>query len=1129
MSFSSNTNIASLQAQSYINNTSNFQSKTISRVTSGLRIVNSGDDAAGLAIANGLRSDQTVLTQGIRNANDGLSQLQIVDGGINNISKLLDRARSLATQSASGTFTGSRTVLNNEFSSVLQEIDRQAQTIGLNTGGSFARSLSVFIGGGRTSNGITSTANGSVSVDLSTSTVDSQSLGLKGVQARGAAGTDIGTGSATTSLSQILANTTNANSQAAANTTRFTLRGPGFSGGGVDITVNTNGVGGTSDLVARINSSIDTAGAAGTQLATALKNANIKASVVTDSAGRQQIAFTSPTTAFQVEAGDRTANALLGNFERNAIATGTNTAVSVNTNGGTNGSLQLKFNGGATQTFTLADNNAGGSTSKGSIVAQLNANSSFAASAVASLDGNQVVIRSKTNSASSQIEVVQTGLSDNLGLTGLNVTAANASTGADVQVKVQGSQAVPSGGVYVAAGASGATETITTSNNALSFTVAGTTQAITLTSGVNLTKQQIANDINTSIAAGALNNKLRASVLSDGQTLVFTALNAGETVTVNTPVANSANTDLGLTGGTEATSNVFLNSDTIRVRIQGGSLDSPVEISLNQTTAGSTTVQSVLTDLTSRVTNNSQLQAAGITLSSVAAGNNLVFKSASGETFQVAVSGDSENKLGFGSFVINASNQFDYSTITSGSALTPAFDRAYSTQTATLEVSLNGGASSGNAINVTQLADRAILTGSARGAGATGAAAAGNLVFTVNGTTVTTAVANTEALDTVVANINTAIAGVPAAAGTVAELTGSGASTAIRIRSAQGANALVISAASTAATLTDLGLTANSSSTGNSVATVRQDLADQINTAISGDAELRNAGLRATIEAGGELTIASSNGTNFRVQSFSSQSLDLGFGLKGASYTGSTTAGAPVAGATVNSGGADQSQSLTFNPILYGADDQAISITASDAQGVKQSLSVTLRNDATGRSGSSIDEAVKTINDSLQQSNNVTLKRIFAVKENTGGSENIRFLSTVKGFEVSIGATAGGTGFTQPSSGIDKSAVVGTGANSSIDTQAAAESAVEALADAIATLGNAQAVVGRGQNQFSFAVNLAQSQLTNLAASESRIRDADLAQEAANLSKAQIQLQAGIAALAQANSAPQQVLSLLRG
>ena len=113
--FSVNTNIASLQSQQFLRVNSDLQQKTIGRVSSGLRILSSGDDAAGLAIANGLRSDQAVLSQGIRNANDGLSQLQIIDGGINNISKLLDRARTLATQSASGTFTGSRAVLNSEF------------------------------------------------------------------------------------------------------------------------------------------------------------------------------------------------------------------------------------------------------------------------------------------------------------------------------------------------------------------------------------------------------------------------------------------------------------------------------------------------------------------------------------------------------------------------------------------------------------------------------------------------------------------------------------------------------------------------------------------------------------------------------------------------------------------------------------------------------------------------------------------------------------------------------------------------------------------------------------------------------------------------------------------------------
>ncbi len=68
-------------------------------------------------------------------------------------------------------------------------------------------------------------------------------------------------------------------------------------------------------------------------------------------------------------------------------------------------------------------------------------------------------------------------------------------------------------------------------------------------------------------------------------------------------------------------------------------------------------------------------------------------------------------------------------------------------------------------------------------------------------------------------------------------------------------------------------------------------------------------------------------------------------------------------------------------------------------------------------------------------------------------------------------------------------------------------------------LGNAQAVVGRGENQFNYAINLANSQLTNLTSAEATIRDADLAAEAANLTKSQILLQAGVAALAQANSA----------
>ncbi len=98
-----------------------------------------------------------------------------------------------------------------------------------------------------------------------------------------------------------------------------------------------------------------------------------------------------------------------------------------------------------------------------------------------------------------------------------------------------------------------------------------------------------------------------------------------------------------------------------------------------------------------------------------------------------------------------------------------------------------------------------------------------------------------------------------------------------------------------------------------------------------------------------------------------------------------------------------------------------------------------------------------------------------------------------------------------------------------ISTSGNATSAVTALSNAVGTLGQIQGTVGRAENQLTYAVNLAQSQLTNLGTAESRIRDADLASEAANLTKAQILMQAGVAALAQANAAPQAVLSLLKG
>jgi flagellin len=174
------TNVAALYGQQNLAVNSNFQQTTINRLTSGYRINSSADDAAGLAIANALRSQRTELTQGIRNANDGISQLQIIDGGLNNVSQILDRLKTLATQAASGTFTGDFTTLNSEFTKDLAEIDRQAANIGLGSAANsdFQTDLSVYLGGGLGTNngGVIGTASETIS--LAGSAVDSAGLSL---------------------------------------------------------------------------------------------------------------------------------------------------------------------------------------------------------------------------------------------------------------------------------------------------------------------------------------------------------------------------------------------------------------------------------------------------------------------------------------------------------------------------------------------------------------------------------------------------------------------------------------------------------------------------------------------------------------------------------------------------------------------------------------------------------------------------------------------------------------------------------------------------------------------------------------------------------------------------------------
>jgi flagellin len=117
------TNTTANSALRYLNINSAAQSSSVSKIASGSRITNASDDAAGLAVATSLKSDVTVLKQASTNASNATAILQTADGTMSNTADLLQRMRSLATQSLSGTVNDTkRAYLESEYSQLLSEV-----------------------------------------------------------------------------------------------------------------------------------------------------------------------------------------------------------------------------------------------------------------------------------------------------------------------------------------------------------------------------------------------------------------------------------------------------------------------------------------------------------------------------------------------------------------------------------------------------------------------------------------------------------------------------------------------------------------------------------------------------------------------------------------------------------------------------------------------------------------------------------------------------------------------------------------------------------------------------------------------------------------------------------------------
>ncbi|MGD0831527.1 MAG: flagellin [Terracidiphilus sp.] len=122
-------NLSAIYAENNLNNTSNSLQTVLQQLSSGSRINSGADDAAGLSLVNGLEANQTALTQSKTNATEGVGLLQVADGALSQVTSLLNRAVTLATEASNGTLNSTQeSAANQEYSSILAEVNNIGST-----------------------------------------------------------------------------------------------------------------------------------------------------------------------------------------------------------------------------------------------------------------------------------------------------------------------------------------------------------------------------------------------------------------------------------------------------------------------------------------------------------------------------------------------------------------------------------------------------------------------------------------------------------------------------------------------------------------------------------------------------------------------------------------------------------------------------------------------------------------------------------------------------------------------------------------------------------------------------------------------------------------------------------------
>ena len=174
MSISILNNVTSLAAQNSLSMTQASLQKTLQQLSTGSRLNTGADDAAGLAIADGLNANISALKQSAHNASDGIGSLQVADGALSQVTALLNRAVTLATEASTGTVSDTqRTTINAEFTAIKAEIDSIGSTTNYNGAQVFsATATAVYLSDG--------TSGGASSITVTTGALSSSAIGFSG-------------------------------------------------------------------------------------------------------------------------------------------------------------------------------------------------------------------------------------------------------------------------------------------------------------------------------------------------------------------------------------------------------------------------------------------------------------------------------------------------------------------------------------------------------------------------------------------------------------------------------------------------------------------------------------------------------------------------------------------------------------------------------------------------------------------------------------------------------------------------------------------------------------------------------------------------------------------------------------